>query len=141
MRRIFPLRRLRQLTGYDIPANTLESSSARNSQLFAYIAAQNRLGAPVLFSHKKVSDLIDPALKTKKKPLERHHLFPRAWQESQGENDLKVINQMANFALLEWPEKIAISDDHPSVYVPKLRERFTMQEWGHMHEMHALPDQ
>jgi len=44
-----------------LPA-ALESSSARNPELFAFIAAQNRLGAPVLFSHKKISDLIDPAL-------------------------------------------------------------------------------
>ena len=123
-----------------LPA-ALESSSARNPELFAFIAAQNRLGAPVLFSHKKVSDLIDPALKTKKKPLERHHLFPRAWQESQGETDLKVINQMANFALLEWPENIAISDDPPSAYVPKLKERCTADEWQRMQELHALPDQ
>lgn len=123
-----------------LPA-ALESSSARNPELFAYVAAQNRLGAPVLFSHKKVSDLIDPALKTKKKPLERHHLFPRAWQEAQGETDLKVINQMANFALLEWPENIDISDDPPSVYVPKIRPRFKPDEWQRMHELHALPAQ
>lgn len=123
-----------------LPA-ALESSSARNPELFAYVAAQNRLGAPVLFSHKKISDLIDPALKAKKKPLERHHLFPRAWLESEGEADLKIINQMANFALLEWPENIAISDDPPSAYVPKLRERHTAAEWRAMHEAHALPDQ
>ncbi len=123
-----------------LPA-ALESSSARNPELFAYVAAQNRLSAPVLFSHKKVSDLIDPALKTKKKPLERHHLFPRAWQEAQGETDLKVINQLANYALLEWPENIDISDDPPSVYVPKIRARFKPDEWQRMHELHALPDQ
>lgn len=123
-----------------LPA-ALESSSARNPELFAYVAAQNRLGAPVLFSHKKVSDLIDPALKTKKKALERHHLFPRAWQEAQGETDLKVINQMANFALLEWPENIRISDDPPSAYVPKIRPRFTPEEWQRMHDLHALPMQ
>lgn len=121
-----------------LPA-ALESSSARNPELFAYIAAQNRLGAPVLFSHKKLSDLIDPALKTKKKPLERHHLFPRAWLEAQGETDLKVINQLANFALLEWPENIDISDDPPSVYVPKIRPRFKPDEWERMHDLHALP--
>ena len=92
-----------------LPAN-LDSSSARNPELFAYIEAQNRLGAPVLFSHKKVPDLLDPAIKTKKKALERHHLFPRAWLESQGVEDLKRINQLANFALLEWPENIDISD-------------------------------
>lgn len=77
-----------------LPAN-LESSSARNPELFAYIAAQNRLSAPVLFSHKKVPELLDPAIKTKKKALERHHLFPRAWLESQGVEDLKRINQLS----------------------------------------------
>jgi hypothetical protein len=122
-----------------LPA-ALESSSARNPELFAFVAAQNRLGAPVLFSHKKISDLIDPALKTKKKSLERHHLFPRAWLEKGGETDLKIINQMANYALLEWPENIAISDDPPSKYVNELRTRFEQPEWKRMNEMHALPD-
>ena len=121
-----------------LPA-ALESSSARNPKLFAYIAAQNRLGAPVLFSRKKLSDLIDPALKTKKKPLERHHLFPRAWLEAQGETDLKMINQLANLALLEWPENVNISDDPPSVYVPKIRPRFKPDEWERMCDLHALP--
>jgi hypothetical protein len=122
-----------------LPA-ALESSSARNPELFAFVAAQNRLGAPVLFSHKKISDLIDPALKTRKKSLERHHLFPRAWLEKGGETDLKIINQMANYALLEWPENIAISDDPPSKYVNEIRARFEQPEWKRMNEMHALPD-
>lgn len=121
-----------------LPAN-LDSSSARNPELFAYVAAQNRLGAPVLFSHKKVSDLIDPALKTKKKALERHHLFPRAWLERQGVDDLKRINQMANFALLEWPDNIDISDDPPAEYVKVVRERFSPEDWTRMCEHHALP--
>lgn len=121
-----------------LPA-ALESSSARNPGLFAYVAAQNRLNAPVLFSHKRVGDLIDPALKTKKKALERHHLFPRAWLEDQGETDLKVINQMANYALLEWPENIAISDAPPDEYVPLIRPRFQPEEWQRMVEFHALP--
>jgi hypothetical protein len=118
----------------------LDSSSARNPELFAYTAAQNRLGAPVLFSHKKVSDLLDPAIKSKKKALERHHLFPRAWLESQGIDDLKRINQLANFALLEWPDNIEISDDAPSDYAPKVQTRFPLGEWAVMHEHHALPD-
>ena len=122
-----------------LPA-ALESSSARNPELFAFIAAQNRLGAPVLFSHKKISDLIDPALKTKKKSLERHHLFPRAWLEKAGETDLKIINQMANYALLEWPENVSISDDPPSNYVDEIRPRFEGPEWKRMNEMHALPE-
>jgi hypothetical protein len=120
--------------------NAMDSSSARNPELFAYHAAQNKLGAPVLFSHKKVSDLLDPALQTKRKALERHHLFPRAWLESQGITDLKQINQTANFALLEWPDNSGISDDAPSEYVPKLRPRFSEEEWRYMYQMHAIPE-
>lgn len=122
-----------------LPAN-LDSSSARNPELFAYMAAQNRLGAPVLFSHKNIHDLLDPTIKTKKKALERHHLFPRAWLESQGIEDLKKINQVANFALLEWPENIDISDMSPSEYVPKVQTRFSPDDWGRMYEHHALPE-
>jgi hypothetical protein len=122
-----------------LPA-ALDSSSARNPELFAYVASQNRLNAPVLFSHKKISDLLDPTLKTKKKALERHHLFPRAYLESQGIDDLKIINQQANYALLEWPDNIDISDSPPAEYVPEIRERFSDSEWTRMHELHALPD-
>lgn len=121
-----------------LPSN-LNSSSARNPELFAYVAAQNRLAAPVLFSHKKVSDLLDPALKTKKKALERHHLFPKAWLLKQGVEDLKQINQVGNFALLEWPENIDISDDPPREYVPAICERFSDKDWVRMQEAHALP--
>lgn len=121
-----------------LPAN-LDSSSARNPELFAYVAAQNRLGAPVLFSHKKIADLLDPSLKTKKKALERHHLFPRAWLESENIKDLKKINQMANFALLEWPDNIQISDKAPAEYVSEIQGRFNAEEWARMHETHALP--
>ncbi len=121
-----------------LPAN-LESSSARNPELFAYVAAQNRLVAPVLFSPKKIAELIDPALLAKKKALERHHLFPRAYLEKSGVTDLKLINQMANYALLEWPDNIDISDSPPFEYVPVIRERFSKPAWSTMEEAHALP--
>lgn len=124
--------------GITLPAN-LESSSARNPELFAYIAAQNKLSAPVLFSHKKVPELLDPSLKANKKPLERHHLFPKAWLARQGVDDLKIINQQANFALIEWPDNIDISDTAPAEYVPEIRSRFTDEAWKSMHEYHALP--
>lgn len=118
----------------------LETSSARNPQLFAYVAALVRLGAPVLFSRKQVAQLLDPSLKPPKRPLERHHLFPRAWLERQGITDLTLINQQANLTLLEWPDNLDISDRPPSEYVPELRQRFSAEEWQTMHELHALPE-
>ena len=120
--------------------DALDSSSARNPELFAYVASQNRLSAPVLFSHKKISDLLDPTIKTKKKALERHHLFPRSYLESIGIDDLKQINQQANFALLEWPDNIDISDQAPVKYVPKLRRNFSNTQWAAFQEHHALPE-
>ena len=47
---------------------------------------------------------------------------------------------MANYALLEWPENISISDDPPSKYVDEIRPRFEKPEWERMNEMHALPE-
>ena len=120
--------------------NALESSSARNPELFAYHASQNKLGAPVLFSQKRISDLLDPALKSKRRATERHHLFPRAWLEREGITDLKLINQAANLALLEWPENLEISDKPPSEYLPLMRARFSEADWRSMCEMHALPE-
>ena len=121
-----------------LPAD-LDSSSARNPQLFAYVAAQNRLGAPVLFSHKRMSELIDPSVKTNRKALERHRLFPKAWLAREGLEDRRLVNQMANYALLEWPENLDIRDKPPEEYVAEIRPRFTVEEWERMHELHALP--
>jgi hypothetical protein len=118
----------------------LESSSARNPELFAYVAAQNRLGAPVLFSHKQISELLDPSVKAQRKPLERHHLFPRAWLARQGIDDRRLVNQMANYALLEWPENVDIRHKHPADYVAAIQPRFSTEVWRRMQALHALPD-
>jgi hypothetical protein len=118
----------------------LETSAPRGPYLAAYHAAQNRLGAPVLFSDKKVADLLDPVLNLKKKALDRHHLFPRAWLERQGITDLRLINQVANMALLEWPDNIGISDTPPVDYLPQMRARFSDEAWAQMCELHALPE-
>ncbi|MCB1545170.1 MAG: DUF262 domain-containing protein [Methylobacteriaceae bacterium] len=120
----------------------LATSSARNPQLFAYVASQNRIGANVLFSHKKVSELIDPSLRTRKKALERHHLFPRAYLEEHVTQDQTEINQTANFALLEWPENIDIGKKPPSEYMVEIRDRFADREseLTAMSIAHALPE-
>ena len=94
----------------------------------------------MLFSHKKIADLLDPTLKAKKSALERHHLFPRRWLEKQGITEQRLINQLANFALLEWPDNIDIADSPPSQYVPEIRSRFSPEAWREMHDLHALPE-
>src|ERR1019366_2983760 len=122
-----------------LPAE-LETSSARSPAAFAFYAAQALLGAPVLFSQKRVAELLDPSIRSTKKALDRHHLYPRKWLESNGVTDAKAINQAANFALVEWPDNIAVGKQSPSKYVPELKARFTTGAWDRMQSLHALPD-
>ena len=117
----------------------LETSGINSPYLFAYLAAQNKLGAPVLFSMKKVAELLDPMVKVKMKSTNQHHLFPKAWLDRNGVSSKRDVNQIANLALTEWPDNLAISDEAPSVYLPEMRARFSPESWREMHELHALP--
>lgn len=119
--------------------NDLATSSARSPSLFAYYSALNLLDAKVLFSKMKVSELLDPAIKAKKSSTERHHLFPKNYLKTIGISDTKEINQIANFALVEWSDNIAITDTAPAEYLPKYIKRFTEPEINLMNYWHALP--
>jgi hypothetical protein len=120
--------------------NELATSASRSPVLFAYYAALNLLDARVLFSKMKVSELLDPALRAKKSSLEKHHLFPKGYLKTLQIADLKEVNQIANFALVEWSDNIEISDDAPSSYLPHYKSRLSNDELGEMYYWHALPD-
>ncbi len=122
-----------------LPAR-LETSSANSPILMAYHASQNLLGAPALFSDKKIGDLLDPAIKSTKRAVEKHHLFPRAWLQANDVKDRKVINQAANFAYVEWPDNVSISATPPKEYVPLIRKNIDASAWERMSQLHALPD-
>ena len=93
----------------------------------------------MVFISSSTQIILSPEIPGRFKALERHHLFPRAWFARQGVDDLKIINQQANFALIDWPDNIDISDTAPAEYVPGIRSRFTDDAWKSMQEYHALP--
>ena len=96
----------------------LATSAAKSPVLSAYYAALNVLGAEVLFSTQKVSTMLDPAV-VSTKGVERHHLFPKAYLKKKLDiTENRRINQIANFAFVEWFTNIGISDEDPSVYWP-----------------------
>jgi hypothetical protein len=98
--------------------NDLATSASKSPALLAYIAALNILDADALLSTGKVRARLDPAI-TARKGIERHHLFPRAYLRTQLKvTDSREINQIANMALVEWADNIAISDDAPATYWP-----------------------
>jgi len=120
--------------------NELESASSQSTGQFAYYAALCLLDAPVLYSKMKVVDLLNPSTKAKKAALERHHLFPRRYLQRQGIKEQRDINQVANYALVEWSDNISISDRPPKEYVPKMEARFSPEELRRMYDLHALPE-
>jgi len=120
--------------------NELETAAARNTGQFAYYATLCLLNAPVLYSRIKVSELLDPSTKAKKSALERHHLFPRRYLQRIGIEERRLINQVANYALVEWSDNIQISDQAPQEYVPQMEKRFSPEELDEMYDWHALPE-
>ncbi|MBL7864485.1 MAG: DUF262 domain-containing protein [Cyclobacteriaceae bacterium] len=117
----------------------LATSSSTSPSLYAYYASLYILDAYGLFSKLKVSDLLQEGLRSKKSPLERHHLFPKAWLIKNGITEKRDTNQIANFALVEWSDNISISDTSPKDYLPKYASRFTPVELSTMYEWHSLP--
>ena len=121
--------------------DALDTSSAYHPGLFAYHASLCLLGATALFSKLSVSSLLDPSLQAKKKATERHHLFPKAYLNSIGISDIYRVNQIANMALLEWPDNLAISDSPPSDYFPEMFEaQVDEPDREAARFLHALPD-
>ncbi|MGQ9734986.1 MAG: GmrSD restriction endonuclease domain-containing protein [Thermaceae bacterium] len=120
--------------------NDLATAPARSTGLFAYFAALRVLDAPVLYSRMKVRDLLDPTAHPKKQALERHHLFPRKYLKRQGYTDRRAIDQVANYALVEWHQNIDIRDRPPAEYAPKYEKHFTRTELEEMYYYHALPE-
>jgi len=120
--------------------NELESSTARSPSFFAYYAALNLLDAQILFSKMKVSELLDPALKAKKSAIERHHLFPKNYLAKICIKKNHEVNQLANFALVEWSDNLRIKDKPPSEYFSEYANRFSKAEIEKMRYWHALPD-
>ena len=109
--------------------------------MFAYYASLNLLGAKVLFSTMTVHELLDPANAGKKQAIERHHLFPKAYLEANGIRGTARTNKVANYALLEWPDNIRISDAAPADYFPALfNERVAPADAATVRFWHALPD-
>lgn len=118
--------------------NRLDTASSRSPALFAYLAALNLLDAEVLFSDVRVKDLTDPAY-TAPKSMERHHLFPKAYLDSQGVSTTRQVNAIANMAFLDWAENSKISNFAPTTYWPVMINGLVPDQLKRQIRLHALP--
>ena len=118
----------------------LAVSGRGNNAWNAYVASLNILNAGILFSKSNlfVSKLFEPGTDGKRKSLEKHHLFPKAYLKSMGYSDAK-INQMANYAYIDWKDNMDILDDAPSIYYPIICNGKSDDEIRRMESENALP--
>lgn len=119
----------------------LATSASRSPSLFSYQAALVLLDAQALFSKHSVLDMLDPSTRSSRSSVEKHHIFPKAYLLRQGISDQREINQIANFALLEWNDNMKVSDTSPREYVAELTKRFSHEDLKLMYYWHALPDE
>ena len=115
--------------------------SPKSPALLAYVAALNIHDADILLSSSKVRSRLDPAI-TLKKGIERHHLFPKGYLRTLSISDTKRVNQIANFALVDWSDNIAISDLAPATYWPEqlASKGLTGEKLVQAKYWHALPE-
>ena len=122
-----------------VPNNLLVSSSTNNPLRNTFFAGLIKLGVNVLFSNRKVDALFDPALKKRKKDLEKHHIFPKNYLAQKFNLDSRQINQVANFTYLEFEDNIDISDANPRDYYKMMQKHFSEIELKEMLSQHAIP--
>lgn len=118
----------------------LAVSGRGNNAWNAYVASLNIMNAKILFSKSSllVSKLFEPGTDGNRKSLEKHHLFPKAFLRSQGYKD-SMINQMANYAFIDWKDNMDILDGAPSVYYPIVCDGRSEEEILQMERENALP--
>ena len=123
-----------------VGSDGLAVSGRGNNAWNAYVASLNIMNANILFSKSNllVSKLFEPGTDGNRKSLEKHHLFPKAYLKTQGYSDAK-INQMANYAFIDWKDNMNILDDAPSVYYPIVCDGMSDEQIRIMEEENALP--
>jgi hypothetical protein len=129
--------------GITLP-NDLETAGVRSPYLLAYQAALVLQAAPALLSKQSIAELVTPDVVGKRAPLERHHLFPKAYLARQGLTSTIDVNQVANLGIVAWDLNGRSGDEAPATYWPLLVEEFRAagasdEDVEALHRWHALP--
>lgn len=120
--------------------NDLVTSSTTSPIWYGYIASQNVLNHPMLFSTTPTSKYFIVGTNGNKSSIDIHHIFPKHYLALQGIEDDRDRNQIANYTYLDYSTNIDISDNPPSTYVAAYRERLGEDGYKAACQQNALPD-
>ena len=120
--------------------NELNTAAAISPSWNGYIASQIVLNTTMLFSNTPISKYFILGSSGTKSAIDKHHIFPKHYLSSIGFTSDRDRNQLANFTYLDYATNIDISDDSPSEYVAKYRERLGEEKYKKTCADHALPE-
>jgi len=125
-----------------LPREVLVTSSTQNHAYLVYLASLIYSDVNVLFSDVKLRDYFaNSMVKMKKKIVDRHHIFPRAFLQKKGITNKKEINQIANLVFLEYKDNINIGDKPPKEYWHLLTDSMPQEKVKEHMKMHDLPEE
>ena len=93
-------------------------SSVNNYAGKIYTVSKIDEGNNILFSKAKLRDHLNPMIKSKKKSVDVHHIFPKNYLIKNGITDKTDYNQQANYIYIEYSDDIKIRDQPPVEYWP-----------------------
>ena len=120
--------------------NEMATSSTQSPAWFSYIASLNILGTPILFGTTPLSKYLLPGSSGTKKAIDKHHLFPKNYLPTIGIENDRDRNQIANFAYVDYPTNISITDTAPNIYIKELKELYGAKKFAEMSKQNALPE-
>lgn len=91
-------------------------SSVNNYAGKVYTASKIYDGDNMLFSKATLRDHLNPLIKSTKKSVDIHHIFPKNYLIKNGINDKRDYNQQSNMIYIEYKDNIKISDKSPDEY-------------------------
>lgn len=120
--------------------NSLITSSSTSAVWYTYLASLNVLNVKALFSDMYIRDLLSGIHDGNRKAVERHHIFPKKYLRKIGISNDRDINQIANYAYIEWEDNMEILDVSPKEYfVPIFERKIRDDEKKEIMKVHALP--
>lgn len=97
-------------------------SSVNNYAGKVYTVAKIYDKENILFSDAILREHLSPLIKSPKKSVEVHHIFPKNYLKKIGITEKRDFNQQANLIYIEYFDNIKISDQAPSEYWEMMRE-------------------
>ena len=115
------------------------TSSTQAPVWYAYVAAINVLGNPVLFGTSPQASLLQMAASGTKNAADIHHIFPKAYLTKQGFTTDRERNQIANYTYLDYQTNIDIGEQAPAEYTKDFKEKLGNDRYYKTLSHNAIP--